>query len=102
MKIQNIQEELLIREKNILFDKKVRRKKKIILDYFIFSKPFYERESISLKHKIYTILYNIEVTGYTTKGETDWHIRTSEINPLAVDVIETEFKKDYREFINHK
>ncbi len=82
---------------NLLFDKKVRNKKKSWYNSFIF-RPYYESEKITLKEKIYTFYYNLEKTGYTTKGESDWSLRMVSLDYKIWDTIEKEFKKDFIDF----
>lgn len=85
---------------NYLTVERVRRKRKSFWDIFALYPNYYEKENISLKEKIYTFYYNMEQTGVTTKGESDWSIRTENINPVQWKYYEELFKKDYWEFIS--
>lgn len=84
---------------NILFIDRVRKKIKSFWHHFTFS-VYYESEKISLKEKVYTFLYNMQRTGFTTKGELDWSIRMMEIDHDAWKAMEKSFNKDYRQFLN--
>ncbi len=61
---------------------------------------YYEDESIPYKEKVYTLHYNIEKTGYLTKGEMDWADRMMKIDAQKYNFLLNEFKADYKEFIN--
>jgi len=84
--------------KNILFTKRVRRKRKSFWSFFWFIR-YYQSEKITLKEKIYTMLYNMERTGLTTKGEIDWTEGIMDMYLQEYNEIAAQFKKDYLEFL---
>lgn len=86
---------------NILFNTEVRKKRKNWWRFFMFFSSYYEREDLSLKEKLYTFWYNLERTGLTTKGESEFGARMSAINPSGYKNLENQFKKDYWEYINN-
>jgi hypothetical protein len=90
-----------MKHENILFIDRVRRKRKSFW-YFLSFRWYYEDEKISLKEKIYTLHYNMNRTGYTTQGETDWSIRMMDVDYKTYKEIENQFKKDYIEYLHSK
>lgn len=83
---------------NILYDKKVRNKGYNLIR-ILFGKPYYERENIGLKHKLYTFFYNMKQTGWTTQGEGNWGAMISQLDPAKYEEIKNEFEKDYIEYL---
>lgn len=83
--------------KNLLFKKRVRVKKKSLFNIFMFY-PYYENEKISLKEKLYTLWYNLNRYGKTTKGECDWSLRIMDIDYDLYEKIKKEFELDYIEY----
>ena len=81
---------------NILFDDTVRQKQSFWSTFF--GKIYYESEKLTFKEKMYKFHYNMERTGYTTKGELDWAERMMKMDYSKYDEIHQEFKKDYVEF----
>lgn len=85
------------RTMNLLLVPRVRRKRKSF--WSIFSCPYYESEKISFKEKVYTFLYCMNKSGYTTQGEGRWSLRMMDIDRELWRFTEEEFKKDYSEFL---
>jgi hypothetical protein len=75
---------------NILFNKKVRKKP--------FWGFYYKSDKLTLKEKLYKLHYNMETSGFTTKGECEWELRMMQLNMGVYDTIMDEFKKDFIEF----
>jgi len=87
---------------NILYDKKVRSKRKKWWYIFAWSWTYTQSEKISLKEKLYTYWYNLEKNGHSTVGEHDWYVRMEKMNTEQfMHEMEYQFKVDYRWYISH-
>lgn len=86
--------------KNILFEKRTRKKFKTWKQLRpLFTKPYYELDEIPLKEKCYTFFYWMEKTGYTTQGEIDWSKRMMKLDFNMWDTMEKLFKSDYKDYL---
>jgi len=76
---------------NILQNKKVRSKRK----KWWSGRPYYEMEDVSFKEKVYTFHYNMETTGLTTLGESQWCKRMMEMDISRWSKNHDMFKEDF-------
>ena len=82
---------------NLLYKKEYRTKKVSFLNWLKW-KAYYELEEMPIKQKFYIFKINMELTGFTTQGESTFFLG---IDTNLYESLNNEFKKDYLEYIQN-